>query len=261
MKNMLDVLENVHKNKELRRQIIPCFMGDPGLGKTQIITDFVKNKLGVDLVPFIASQRLPNEISGISMPVVEEEIMKFFDYDTFLKMKDGDVLFLDELPNAQPMVLNAMLTLLEERQTISGRSLADIMIVAAGNYQGATVMTPQQKQRFIWYDVEFNKKMWALYLYEKFGLIDTIIEQLCSLIESEAFATSNYNYFTPRSIVKNIELILHKIPTPYSFVLLPILENTVNNNSENDIKINNYIWKKNEKISWLNLKRHELKIE
>lgn len=259
MKQMLEVLKEVHSDQELRKEIIPLFLGNPGLGKTRILEKFVKEELKVNMVTFVASQRLPNEISGMAMPDVEKELMKFFDYDTLLDLKDGDVLFLDEILNANPMVLNAMLTLLEDRVTISGKKLANIMIVAAANKQGATILTPQQKQRFVWYEVKFDPVMWGRFMYKKFNMIDNIIEQLCTMIGNETFNTSTYNYFSPRSIVRAVDMMIKGVPTPYEKDLKGILAMPIENNSSNPILIGEYSWLPSEKISWLKLKQLELK--
>lgn len=37
MKQMKQILEGVYTNSELRKSIVPLFLGDPGLGKTKII--------------------------------------------------------------------------------------------------------------------------------------------------------------------------------------------------------------------------------
>ena len=68
--------------------------------------------------------------------------------------------FFDELLNGNPVVLNACLTILEQRKFISGKPLPNIMIVAAANPQGMTPLTPQVKERFVWYNVSFDSKMW-----------------------------------------------------------------------------------------------------
>lgn len=256
MNTIKPILEGIYNNVEQRRTCIPLFRSSPGLGKTMLVHQFAKEK-GVKLVTFIASQRLPNEISGIALPIQGKEEMSFFDFNTLLEMKDGDILFFDEVLNANPMVLNACLNLLEDRRTISGRKLADIMIVAAGNPQGATVMTPQQKERFIFYDVNYNEKAWGNYMYDKYAAIPKeIITQLSVLIKNENFHNSTVNYFTPRSIDKAIGMMINETPTPYKSSLYPILSTTIENTLEDSILPDGYEWKKNEKISWLNLQKH-----
>lgn len=66
MKIITEVLEKIYHNKELRRSIVPLFLGNPGIGKTVLIYEFA-NKIGVNVVEFITSQRNPFEISGLAI--------------------------------------------------------------------------------------------------------------------------------------------------------------------------------------------------
>ena len=65
---------------------------------------------------------MPHEITGMAIPDKEKNVMTYFDYDRFINLKDGDILFFDELLNANLMVLNACLTILENRTMISGKN-------------------------------------------------------------------------------------------------------------------------------------------
>ena len=168
MKKIYKVLEGVYNNETLRRTIVPLFIGNTGLGKTVMIQQFAKDK-GVNIVELITSQRNPFEISGLGMPDKETKRMSFWDFDTLLEMKDGDILFFDEMLNGNPVVLNACLTLLEGRRMISGKKLPDIMIVAAANPQGMMPLTPQIKERFVWYNIEFNSNMWGILCLKSMG--------------------------------------------------------------------------------------------
>ena len=260
MSKMLNVIEGIYNNEEIRKTCIPIFMGNPGIGKSRLIEQFAEEK-GVNLVSFIASQRLPNEISGISMPDTVNELMKFFDYDTFLNLKDGDIVLFDELLNANPMVLNAMLTMLENRCMISGKKLPNIMFLAASNWQGATMVTPQIKERFIYYDVEFDRHLWGRYMYKKYDLVDQILEDLCIMIEGENFKNSEVNYNTPRSFDKAINMILHDIDTPYDVKIKSILGKLIENPTDKSIQLGDLLWLPKEKISWLKMKQKQLKIK
>mgnify|MGYP003501077257 FL=1 len=251
MNEIKDTIEKIYQDEELRETCIPLFLSNPGLGKTEIIKCFAKER-GIKCLTEIASTKMPHEFSGIAIPDHDKKRMTFFDYDALLDLKDGDVLFLDELLNTNPMILNAFLTVLEDRVLPSGKKLAKIMIVAAANPQGATIITPQIKERFVWYDIKFNKPAWKQYM-SRFLITDEIFEQLCTLIQSENFNSSERNYFTPRSIVKAIKMIIAGIETPYAVKLKPILNGLIENTSENDIVIGDYTFGKNEKISWLKL--------
>jgi len=251
MNKLLEPLRKIYEDEELRQTCIPLFLSNPGIGKTEIIKEFAKEK-GVKCLDIIASQLMPHEVSGMLLPVHEQKEVEYFDTKMFTSLEDGDILFFDELLNANTMVLNACLTVLENRELISGKKLPKIMIVSAANPQGATIITPQIKERFIWYNVEFDKLAWKQYM-SKFLITDEIFEQLCTLIQSESFNSSEKNYFTPRSIVKAMKMIIADIDTPYAVKLKPILSNLIENTSGKDIPIGDYTFGKNEKISWLKL--------
>jgi hypothetical protein len=251
MKKILNVLEKIYEDKELRQTCIPLFLSNPGIGKTEIIKQFAKDR-GVKCIDLIASQLMPHEVTGMLLPVHKQKEVEYFDTKMFTSLQDGDILFFDELLNANVMVLNACLTVLENRELISGKKLPKIMIVAAANPQGSVIITPQIKERFIWYHIGFDKNAWKEYM-SKFMITDEIFEQLCVLIGNESFNSSEKNYHTPRSIVKAIKMIIADIDTPYAVKLKPILNNLIENTTENDIKIGEYTFGKNEKISWLKL--------
>jgi hypothetical protein len=254
MNKIYKVLEGIYKDNELRRTIIPLFLGNSGIGKTKIIEQFTRDK-GVNLVNFIASQRNPMEISGMALPNKTGDKMTYLDFDTLLGMKDGDILFFDEILNGNPAVLMACLTLLENREMISGRKLPNIMIVAAANKQGSAILVPQIKQRFVWYNVKFDPSMWADYMFEKYQMVDEVMTDLISLVQNETFLTSDINYFSPRSVDKAVDMIIKSVHTPYETKLLPILNKVIENTTGETIKSANGVeLLPNEKISWLKLK-------
>lgn len=226
MKNVKKILEKIYENQELRRSIVPLFIGDPGLGKTFMIEEFAKEK-GANLVELITSQMSPFEISGIAMPDKDSKKMTYYNFDKLEELKDGDILFFDELLNGNPVVLNACLTILEQRRFISGKPLPNIMIVAAANPQGMVPLTPQIKERFVWYDVKFNKKMWIEYMIEKRQITRKIGDKLAKLISDEKFTT--HNFFTPRSVDKAVNMIINEVHTPYEKILEPILSEPITN--------------------------------
>ena len=213
MKDIKTVLEKTYSTPSLRRTIVPLFIGNPGLGKTVLIEEFAREK-GVQIVELITSQMSPFEISGICIPSHTKERMVYYDFDRLADLKDGDILFFDELLNGNPVVLNACLTILEQRRFISGKPLPDIMIVAAANPQGMVPITPQIKERFVWYNVEFNLAMWKDYMKNKYKMPSSIVNKLGKHIKDELFKENNF--FTPRSIDKAVNMYLHSVPSPYN---------------------------------------------
>lgn len=254
-----EVLEKVYNNESLRRSIVPLFIGDPGLGKTVIIQQFAKEK-GVKLVELITSQMSPFEISGIAMPDKDIKKMVYYNFDKLEDLKDGDILFFDELLNGNPVVLNACLTILEQRKYISGKDLPDIMIIAAANPQGMAPLTPQIKERFVWYTVKFDKDMWRDYMINKYKISKTIGNRLCDLIKNEEFVSNNF--YTPRSIDKALNMLINGVPTPYEAGILHILQEMIVNPFEEKIVMpDGTELMPNEMISWLNLIRLKFNVK
>ena len=259
MNEITEILEKIYSNKELRKTIVPLFMSDPGMGKTAMINKFAESK-GVKMIEMIASQMSPFEVSGISIPSHTKERMVYYDFDRLADLKDDDIIFLDELPNANPSVLNAMLTLIESRTMVSGRKLPQIMIVAAGNPQGQTPMTPAIKERFVYYDIKFKSRPWIEFMIDKYGITKTIGEKLSKLIIDEKYVGQNFN--SPRSVDKAVNMIINEVPTPYEKIIRPILEELVVNTTENDIVLkDNSIFLQNESKKWLDIIKIEKQIK
>lgn len=256
MHNIKKILEKVYNNEELRKSVVPLFIGNPGLGKTAIIAQFAKEK-EVKLVELITSQMSPFEISGIAMPDKELKKMIYYNFDKIEDLQDGDILFFDELLNGNPVVLNACLTILEQRMMISGKPLPNIMIVAAANEQGMTPLTPQIKERFMWYSVVFNKSMWVdNYMIPKFNITSTIGDKLAELIKTEDF--TGRNFMTPRSISKAVNMLINDVPVPkeYQSNVLPILSELITNTLEDITLSSGEILKQGEMIKWIDLIKH-----
>ena len=113
MNKIRQVIEGIYNNLELRSSCIPLFIGNPGMGKTSIVHQFAKER-NIKCLTEIASTKMPHEFSGLAMPDNKTKKMTYYDYDVLLDLRDGDILFLDELLNANPMILNAFLTISSE---------------------------------------------------------------------------------------------------------------------------------------------------
>lgn len=251
MKKLKKILEETYSDPEIRSIRVPLFISNPGLGKTQIIEQFAKDK-GVQLLRYVSSTRNPNEVSGIAIPNIEEKAMQIFDYDMFKNLRDGDILFFDEFLAGNPATIDACLTLLDARETISGHKLPNIMIVAAGNPQGMRPMLPQIKERMEWIYLDFDQKGWAEYMVNNHLMPMEIAMSLAKLIHIEKF-TSEHNFNTARSIDKAVEIIKRGKWSAYSETLNDYLIHKVTNVLD-DIKLpNGELLKKGELIPWLTL--------
>ncbi len=247
-KQMLDVLHKTYDNLLLRRTTVPLFMSNPGMGKSTIIKNFAKSK-GVKMVKITLSTRMPNEVAGMVMPDLLNDRMVLLDSHQLTSLNDGDILFFDEVFNGTlKQTLDAFLNFLEDRVLLSDKKLADVMIVAASNPQGLINLTPQIKERFVKYDLKFDKEEYQDLLKNRYGMPLFISEHLCTLIKKEKFEGS-WDYVTPRSVEKAINQIGCELETPYDTLLLPFL----NEKMECPKDINSIGIKKGDQVEYLNL--------
>lgn len=190
-----------------RDQIVLCLMGNSGIGKTEAIERFAKDH-GRNVVHIVASQILPSEVSGMTMPNQETHTMDVFDHARLGHMRDGDILFFDELLKGQQQVLNACLTLIQERRMMSGRKLPDILIVAATNPLQSPGQLPLEiRQRFMFVSVQWNKVTWTNYMV-KLGFDRRSLKNLADHLEiiqknsNTRTDSARWNILTPRSATK-----------------------------------------------------------
>ena len=196
---LADLLEMVDLK---RSEIVPCLLGDPGIGKTQGIYEFAR-KHNRNVVEIIASQIMPSEVSGITMPDQETKSMQIFDHARLASLKDGDILFFDELLQAPQAVLSACLTLIQERRMMSGKMLPDIMIVAAANpLRSPTLIAESIRQRFMFVEMEWDKDAWCDYIKRTYEVSPR--STLMASISTSHSDADKWNRLTPRTATKLI---------------------------------------------------------
>ena len=198
-----DMVKFVKTANIAKDQIVCCMEGPAGIGKTAAVNQAARElaeegKATGKVITIIASQILPNEVSGITMPVQESKSMEIFDHYRLASLEDGDILFFDELLEADQLVLSACLTLIESRQMMSGKQLPDIQIVAATN---ATIQPNMLKesirQRFVWRRFDLDVYDCKQYIKKMYDLDITYeLAKLVTCIGNE------YNILTPRSLTK-----------------------------------------------------------
>jgi len=194
---------------DVRDEIVPCILGEPGIGKTQSVyalRDWVRENTEFSdckVVEMIASTILPSEVSGITMPDKDSRSLDIYDHRKLSSLKDGDILFFDELLQGSDQTLKACLTLVMERRMMSGKKLPDIMIVAASNPKSYKTLEPSIRQRFLWIDAHWDVTEYVDYLL-KHDVPNP--ERLAALVD---FDTDRWNIQTPRTIFKMMQWVKH----------------------------------------------------
>lgn len=207
-KDIYHFLEMIDKDG-VRDQIVPCFMGCPGIGKTHEIERYAKDR-GKKVVHIIASQILPSEVSGITMPDKEAGGMTVYDHVRLSSLKDGDILFFDELLQGQQQVLSACLTLIQERRLMSDKPLPDVMIVAAANPLANPNQLPAAiRDRFLFIGMEFDFFEWKQYMKDSQDII--IEDSMQNEIDASDTSVVGWNAQTPRTVTKLCKFITNNI--------------------------------------------------
>lgn len=188
-----------------RDEMVLCLLGAPGIGKTESVERFARDHHR-NVVHIIASQIMPNEVSGMTMPNQETHSMEIFDHEKLGHLRDGDIIFFDELLKGQQQVLNACLTLIQERRLMSGKRLPDVLIVAAANPLGSAKQLPIEiRQRFLFVNVDWDSKEWSRYMRETHGITPTegMVRDLEDAYSVYSKGESNtWNTLTPRTATK-----------------------------------------------------------
>lgn len=139
------------------------FLGDPGIGKTQIVRGFAKKMHQQDssFLEHPIEKRLateePSDIKGVLNFVKDEKNPNIMRTDWAVPKcwPDGKtnpdmkgIIFLDELPQANPQVQNAMYGLIQERCLDNLELPKDMMFVAAGNLPNSNQYVTEMAQAF-----------------------------------------------------------------------------------------------------------------
>lgn len=207
LKGVNEMVEFLDRVWDVKDCFVPCLVGGVGIGKTAAVNLHAEH-VGAKVVTIIASQVLPSEVSGITMPDSETKSMEIYDHYRLSSLQDGDILFFDELLEADQSVLSACLTLIESRQMMSGKKLPDIQIIAACNPTCEPCMIKESiRQRFMWVNCASDSDAMFEYIKEQTGM-EFSGSQRADLFRYLSLSTdSKWNFLTPRSLTKLCKLM------------------------------------------------------
>lgn len=182
-----------------RRQIVPCLVGPPGIGKTAAVEEHAA-KHDAKVIKIVASRCVPSETVGMTMPNNQDRSMDIYNSRQLSCLKDGDILFLDELLEADQFVLSTLLTVIESREMADGTPLPDIQIIAATN----STISPEQlrgniRQRFMFMRFSADPYGTRKYIYQKTGVW---LPEEITVRATESETSRDYNFLTPRTLTK-----------------------------------------------------------
>lgn len=206
LKGVNEMVEFLDRVWDVKDCFVPCLIGPVGIGKTAAVNLHAEH-VGAKVVTIIASQILPSEVSGITMPDSDTKSMEIYDHYRLSSLQDGDILFFDELLEADTSVLSACLTLIESRQMMSGKKLPDIQIIAACNPTCEPCMIKESiRQRFMWVECGDDTDGMFAYIKEQTGMTFNSRERR-DLVRFLFKSAVDWNFLTPRSLTKLCHLM------------------------------------------------------
>lgn len=216
--NFKEVLKEAIKNDT---KII--ITGRSGYGKSEMVKQ-VAEELGYELVDFRLSEVLPEDLVGI--PKVKDDYYEYVPpkwlYEIVTHPEKKYLLFLDEITQGTPEVLNICYKIFDKVTRVGNYTLENVAVVGATNYSDESnylnELPEPLKKRACNLELDHSEGIYADYLMNKYSKFLTAynkneINNIGSLIR-HAIGESN-----PRSVDKAISLMLNNcsdtLVTPY----------------------------------------------
>lgn len=115
---------------DIRSPLVHLF-GPPGCGKSSSVAQAAQ-LLGVNLHTINVSRLSPLELEGVQMPVDDNSRLHMLTATWWTRLKEGDIVLLDEFLRGFPEVYNGLLDILTARQ-VGDFVLPKVFFIAASN--------------------------------------------------------------------------------------------------------------------------------
>lgn len=181
--------------------------GRSGWGKSEMITQVAEEK-GMELIDFRLSEVLPEDLVGI--PKVKDDFYEYIPprwlYEVVQHPEKKYLLFLDEITQGTPEVLNICYKIFDKITKVGNYTLNNVAVVGATNYQSESDYLSELpiplKNRACMLELDHSPNNALVYLSDKYSIKDTDFKN------SIKNAIREYN---PRSVEKAINLIKSKV--------------------------------------------------
>lgn len=202
---IFDVMDLAYRANEQGNIFVPLFVGPPGVGKSHIIQQWARrNNLSyIDLR--IAYMESPDFIGFPVTQIVDgRQITTYYTPDRFPVGGKGVIVF--EEPNrGQTSVMNCLMQILTDKK-IDKYTLPEGWVMAAAINEGAdydtNTMDPALKNRFVQFNVTYDKKSFIDYMRNK-GFderVVTFVESGTWTFKEEVGNIPGTKYISPRTL-------------------------------------------------------------
>ena len=179
--------------------------GKSGWGKSEMIAQVAEEK-GMELIDFRLSEVLPEDLIGI--PKVRDDFYEYVPpkwlYEVVNNPDKKYLLFLDEITQGTPEVLNICYKIFDKVTKVGNYTLDNVAVVGATNYQDESNYLselPQPlKKRACMLELRHNSEEAANYLVKKYAFDDSLVKRAIK---------STIEMSNPRSTEKAINLIMN----------------------------------------------------
>ena len=182
-----DILEAARQSQmdhQLNRDsIVPCFVGEPGIGKTQTIMAYAKS-INYKVDTIILGRIPPVDIGGIYAPdFTRRELIHFMTKrliggSAFPPDHDGLIVFFDEIGSAQDDTQVAIQSLLQEMELDGHKVDRRVMFVCATNLPehtgGANDLVASLRSRLLFVDFKFDMNSWFLMARTEWNILPEV---------------------------------------------------------------------------------------
>lgn len=185
--------------------------GKSGWGKSEMVKQVAEEE-GYELIDFRLSEILPEDLVGI--PKLRDDYYEYVPprwlYEVTQNPDKKYLLFLDEITQGTPEVLNITYKIFDKVTKVGNYELPNVAVVGATNYQDESnylneLPTPL-KNRACMIELDHTSKIYIDYLFnkykDKFSKLDTSTKDALKTLLKNIMNDSN-----PRSVDKAVELI------------------------------------------------------